>query len=78
MALGNAKAAVNHGAIAPDRFAKRLGRVDRCASLEQHHGSGRVPDAELALMDIDKERLEYSTKAVKRIVKEGNLWIWAD
>jgi len=31
----------------------------------------RLADAELALMDIDEERLEYSTKAVERIVREG-------
>lgn len=31
-----------------------------------------MEDATLALMDIDKERLEFSTKAVKRIVSEGN------
>ncbi len=30
-----------------------------------------LEDAELALMDIDEERLEYSTRAVNRIVKEG-------
>ncbi|MBM3500391.1 MAG: alpha-glucosidase/alpha-galactosidase, partial [Armatimonadetes bacterium] len=30
-----------------------------------------LADAELALMDIDAERLEYITRAVKRIVKEG-------
>ncbi len=31
-----------------------------------------LQDAELALMDIDAERLEYSTRAVQRIVDEGN------
>jgi alpha-galactosidase len=30
-----------------------------------------LADAELALMDIDPERLEYITRAVERIVKEG-------
>jgi len=30
-----------------------------------------LADAELALMDIDAERLDYSTRACKRIVKEG-------
>ena len=29
-------------------------------------------DAEIALMDIDDERLSYITKAVERIIKEGN------
>jgi len=32
----------------------------------------RMQDATLALMDINAERLDYSTRAVKRIVKEGN------
>jgi alpha-galactosidase len=32
----------------------------------------RLKDATLALMDIDKERLDYSTRAVQRIIKEGN------
>ena len=31
-----------------------------------------LEDATIALMDIDPERLEYITKAVERIVKEGN------
>ncbi|MEI6502877.1 MAG: alpha-glucosidase/alpha-galactosidase, partial [Armatimonadota bacterium] len=31
-----------------------------------------LEDAELALMDIDPERLEYSKLACERIVKEGN------
>jgi alpha-galactosidase len=31
-----------------------------------------LEDATIALMDIDPERLEYITKAVNRIVKEGN------
>jgi alpha-galactosidase len=31
-----------------------------------------LEDAELALMDIDAERLEYSRQACERIVKEGN------
>ena len=31
-----------------------------------------LEDATLALMDIEPERLEYITRAVKRIVKEGN------
>ena len=31
-----------------------------------------LEDATLALMDIDKERLDYVTRAVKRIIKEGN------
>ena len=31
-----------------------------------------LEDAELALMDIDPERLEYSKRACERIVKEGN------
>ncbi len=31
----------------------------------------RLKDAELALMDIDEERLDYSTQAVNRIVREG-------
>jgi alpha-galactosidase len=31
-----------------------------------------LKDATLALMDIDAERLEYSTRAVKRIVETGN------
>jgi len=31
-----------------------------------------LQDAELALMDIDPERLDYSTRAVQRIVDEGN------
>jgi alpha-galactosidase len=31
----------------------------------------RLKDSTLALMDIDDERLEYSTRAVNRIVKEG-------
>ncbi len=30
-----------------------------------------LEDAELALMDVDPERLDYSTRAVQRIVKEG-------
>ncbi len=30
-----------------------------------------LADAELALMDIDEERLDYITRAVQRIVKEG-------
>lgn len=32
----------------------------------------RMADATLALMDINAERLDYSARAVKRIVKEGN------
>lgn len=32
----------------------------------------RMADAELALMDIDPERLEYSRLACERIVREGN------
>lgn len=32
---------------------------------------GRLQDATLALMDIDEERLEFSTRAVNRIIKEG-------
>jgi alpha-galactosidase len=32
----------------------------------------RLEDATLALMDINRERLEFSTKAVKRIIREGN------
>ena len=31
-----------------------------------------LKDATLALMDIDAERLEYSTRAVKRIIELGN------
>jgi len=31
----------------------------------------RLEDATIALMDIDRERLEFSTRAVKRIVREG-------
>jgi alpha-galactosidase len=31
-----------------------------------------LADAELALMDIDAERLEYSRRACERIIKEGN------
>ncbi|MBT3290950.1 MAG: alpha-glucosidase/alpha-galactosidase, partial [Victivallales bacterium] len=31
-----------------------------------------LEDATIALMDIDPERLKYITKAVERIVKEGN------
>lgn len=31
-----------------------------------------LADSTIALMDIDAERLDYSTQAVKRIIKEGN------
>jgi len=31
-----------------------------------------LADSTIALMDIDDERLDYSTQAVKRIIKEGN------
>ncbi len=32
----------------------------------------RTEDATLALMDVDKERLDFSTRAVRRIIEEGN------
>lgn len=32
----------------------------------------RLQDATLALMDINRERLDFSTQAVKRIIREGN------